>query len=134
MNTAESVVRLFYECCSFPPGGHPDWERLRTLFNPHGIIVPPAADTDGTVECLSVSEFVERYTSPFESLRGAGFTETEIFETSTVFGVVAQRVSGYQVSTGSDVIAFRGINCFQLVRPEPDQDWQIVSLAWDRIS
>lgn len=124
------TVLKFYELISFVPGGAPRWIEMEALFHPGAVIVPPMSDTDGVSTAFTFPNFVLHFQPQFDKLRDEGFVEREVFESTSVFGAVAQRVSAYEISSGVTTIPFRGVNMFHLVRPA--ETWLISSLIWDR--
>lgn len=126
------LVTRFYDSISFTAGGAPNWESLAELFHESAVIIPPAADTNNKISAMFLPEFVAHLRPVFDSLRQDGFTERELYDTTTVFSDVAQRASGYAITHGGTVVPFRGMNLFQFVRA--NSSWQITSLVWDRVA
>lgn len=136
VTSIDAVVRALYEGVSFPPGGAPDWERLRALFLPEGLLIPPR--TDPSRERLVATFDVWKSRSE-EALRGMlrelaekGFTEWELARRTESWGSIAQLFSSYAggfAAEDSTRPFWRGINSIQLLHDE--ERWWIVSIAWD---
>ena len=133
--SVDAIVAALYASVSHPPGGSPDFERLRGVFLYVGMLIPPkrAGDQDFTV--LDVDQFAERYrkgaAARSEKGAGAGFVEKEIARRTDCFGNVCQVFSTYESRhAASDPTPFeRGINSIQLVRD--GERWWIASVIWD---
>jgi hypothetical protein len=130
--TINSTVLSVYESVSFRPGGAPDWERLRSLFFPGAIIVPPKRAGAGVVT-LDIEGFIERFKKSMETLNleKEGFIEAGIAHRVESFGAIAHVFSTYEGrNTPEDAAPFlRGINSIQLLK-EGGRYW-VLALAWD---
>lgn len=127
----DAIVGALYASVSFPPGGSPDWTRLRSLFHPGGRLIPPAADEP--VQALPVEEFV-RLSSRFirtSELQARGFHEAEVSRRTETFGRIAHVFSVYESRhTPGDREPFsRGINSIQLVFD--GGRWWVLTVLWE---
>ena len=133
--SVDSIVAALYASVSHPPGGSPDFERMRGIFLYVGMLVPPVkpgqeimgTDIDGFS-----SRFQRGAAARKEKEEGpTGFFEREIARRQDCFGNVCQIFSTYESRhTASDDKPFeRGINSIQLVRD--GKRWWIASVAWD---
>ena len=133
--SVDSIVAALYASVSHPPGGSPDFERMRGIFLYVGMLVPPVkpgqeimgADIDGFSSRFQRGEAARKdkgETTP-------GFFEREISRRTDCFGNVCQIFSTYESRhAASDEKPFeRGINSIQLVRD--GKRWWIASVAWD---
>jgi hypothetical protein len=133
--SVESIVAALYACVSHPPGGSPDFERMREIFLYVGMLVPPVRPgqeiTGSDIDGFS-SRFQRNAAARKEKGEGAqGFFEKEIARRTDCFGNVCQVFSTYESRhTPNDEKPFeRGVNSIQLVRD--GKRWWIASVAWD---
>ena len=128
----DAVVRALYEAISFPPGGQPDWDRLRSLFAPGARLIPPKSDDGSPVHVLDVESFIAQASHQLQVNEPArqGFVEVEIARRTEAFGNIAHVFSTYEArqATAEPAIA-RGINSIQLLRD--GGRWWVVTIFWD---
>jgi hypothetical protein len=103
-------------------------QRIRDLFIPQGIIVRTCG---ANTEVFSVPEFI----APRERMLNDGtlmdLCEQEEWETTEIFGNVAQRFLAYR-KTGvlhGERFDTRGMQTIQFVRK--DGEWKMSAMAWD---
>ncbi|MCA1613321.1 MAG: hypothetical protein LC800_04005 [Acidobacteria bacterium] len=96
--TIDSTIDALYRAISFPPGGRPRWESLRSLFLPGGRVIPPKREGDRHVAVLSVDEFVARSDELFAAygLVETGFDERDTHRVTEQFGNAAHVFSTYE--------------------------------------
>ena len=128
---AAEIARLtsaFFDAVSFAPGARPDYEQIRTLFADRGLLVKNTGDAP---EITTVDEFIAPRQELVDSGRLTAFSETEISQTTDVFGTIAQRWSEYAKSgtTDGEDFAARGVISTQFVLT-PD-GWRMFSMIWD---
>jgi hypothetical protein len=118
------LFRLF----SPVPGATVSLQRLHDLFIPQGIIVRTCGPN---AEVFSIAEFI----APRERLLNGGglvhLREHEEWETTEIFGNVAQRFLAYR-KTGvlhGERFDTRGMQTIQFVRK--DGQWKMSAMAWD---
>jgi hypothetical protein len=124
----DELTAEFFRLFSSKGGAAVSLQRIHDLFIPQGIIVRTCGpDT----EVFTLSEFI----APREILLNDGslvdFCEREEWETTEIFGNVAQRFLTYR-KTGAlhgERFDTRGMNTIQFVRK--DGDWKMSALAWD---
>ena len=134
--SVDSIVAALYASVSHPPGGSPDFDRMRVIFLYVGMLVPPVkpgqeimgADIDGFSSRFQRGEAARKEKGEAAS---PGFYEREISRRTDCFGNVCQIFSTYESRrAASDEKPFeRGINSIQLVRD--GKRWWIASVAWD---
>src|ERR1700734_950980 len=124
----DELTAEFFRLFSPTPGATVSLQRIHDLFIPQGIIVRTCGPN---TEVFSISEFI----APRELLLNDGslvdLCEREEWETTEIFGNVAQRFLAYR-KTGvlhGERFATRGMNTIQFVRK--DGDWKMSALAWD---
>jgi hypothetical protein len=119
---------------SHGPEYEPNWDRLRALFLPQAIIVPPRRPDAETFAVLDVNAFEDRIRKYIAGRREKGeplgFTEREIARRENCFGNVCQVFSTYEtVRAPKDPTPFaRGIHSIQLVHD--GHRWWIAALVW----
>lgn len=132
--SVDSIVAALYASVSHPPGGSPDFERMRGIFLYVGMLVPPVRPgqeiTGSDIDGFS-SRFQRNAAARKEGEAAPGFFEREIARRTDCFGNVCQVFSTYESRhLASDEKPFeRGINSIQLVRD--GKRWYIASVAWD---
>ena len=129
----DAIVRALYASIGFPPGGAPDYERLRKLFVPGARMYPPSDDGD-LVESLELERFFEmsrRAIAGSPALSERGFHESEVARRTEAYASIAQVFSTYEARHSPDDAdpMSRGINSIQLVRREGK--WWVLTMAWD---
>lgn len=131
--TIDSTIDALYRAISFPPGGRPRWDALRSLFLPGGRLIPPKREGDPHVAVLSVDEFIARSDELFAAfgLVETGFDERDTHRITEQFGNAAHVLSTYESRRApEDAEPFqRGVNSIQLVRD--GGRWWAVTIFWD---
>jgi hypothetical protein len=132
----EAIVAALYASVSHAPEASPNWERMRTIFLPVGMLVPPRKPEEALFTVIDVDGFEERFKKSMAAAKEkgtppTGFYEKELSRRTDCFGNVCQIFSTYESRhTESDAKPFvRGINSIQLVRD--GQRWWIASVIWD---
>lgn len=134
--SVDSALAALYESVSHPADAEPNWDRLRELFLPVGMLIPPKRPQEDIFTVLDVDAFQDRVRkgAAAQKQKGeatAGFFEREIARRTDCFGNVCQIFSTYESRhTPADATPFvRGINSIQLVRD--GRRWWIASVVWD---
>ena len=124
----DELTAEFFQLFSSKTDAAVNLQRIHDLFIPQGIIVRTCGPE---TEVFTLSEFI----APREILLNDGglvdFREREEWETTEIFGNVAQRFLAYR-KTGvlhGERFDTRGMNTIQFVRK--DGDWKMSALAWD---
>lgn len=134
-SSVDALVAGLYASVSHGPEYEPNWDRLRKLFLPGALIVPPRPDDAEAVRPLSVEEFVDRIRGFIAAREQAGeppgFTERETERRTACFGRMCQVFSSYEiVRFPRDPMPFRrGIQSLQLL--DDGHRWWIASMVWD---
>ncbi|MFC5001737.1 DUF4440 domain-containing protein [Dactylosporangium cerinum] len=120
----ETLLHDFFRAVSFEPGGRPDYEAIRTLFIPEGLLVkaPEVATVDG---------FIAPRLALVESGALTQFHESERSGETQVFGNVAQRWSVYDKRGVQDGVAFAAAGRISTQFVRTPSGWLITSMAWD---
>ena len=124
----DELTAEFFQLFSSKTDAAVNLQRIHDLFIPQGIIVRTCGPN---AEVFSIAEFI----APRERLLNGGglvhLREHEEWETTEIFGNVAQRFLAYR-KTGvlhGERFDTRGMNTIQFVRK--DGDWKMSALAWD---
>jgi len=132
----EAIVAALYASVSHAPDASPNWERMRAIFLPVGMLVPPRKPDEAIFTVVDVDGFEERFKKSVAAAKEkgtgpTGFYEKELSRRTDCFGNICQIFSTYESRhTESDAQPFvRGINSIQLVRD--DERWWIASVIWD---
>jgi len=131
--SASAIVKAMYDCVSFPPGRQPDYNRLRTLFHPNAIVIPPRTEHAAPFTVMDVETFISRsrHYVITEGMERKGFHEKEIARRSESFGSITHILSTYESRhqpTDATTIQ-RGVNSIQLGRDS--KRWWVLSILWD---
>ena len=133
--TVDTAIEALYASVSHGPDAEPDWKRMRELFLPVGMLIPPKPARDDIFTVLDVDGFQERVRKGAAAAKAKGestaFFEKEVARKTDCFGNVCQVFSTYEGRRSpTDEKPFaRGINSIQLVRDETG--WHIASVVWD---
>jgi len=103
-----SVVRSAWSCeffraVAFEAGSEPAYGNIHALFIELGILIK---NTSPTPEISSVHEFIEPRRALVSSGALTRFHESELFESTVIFGNVAHRFSAYKKCGTSNGVAF----------------------------
>ncbi|MGZ8702618.1 MAG: hypothetical protein ACXWZY_10070 [Gaiellaceae bacterium] len=124
----DRLTTEFFRAVSFEAGGAPSYENITTLFIEGGLLIK---NTGTTPEVSSVRQFIE----PRDALVKAGtltrFSESELSESTQIFGNVAHRFSAYAKSGTSGGVPFeaRGMITTQFIGTPAG--WKMSAMAWD---
>jgi hypothetical protein len=124
----DALTTELFRIFSPAPGATVSLQRIHDLFIPQGIIVRTCGPN---TEVFSISEFI----APRERMLNDGslvdLREHEEWETTEIFGNVAQRFLAYR-KTGvlhGERFDTRGMQTIQFVRK--DGEWKMSAMAWD---
>ena len=118
----------FFRAVSFESGSAPSYEDIHALFIERGLLIK---NTGSTPEISSVREFIEPRNALVSSGTLTRFNESELSESTAIFGNVAHRFSAYSKSGTSGGIAFaaKGMITTQFINTATG--WKISCMAWD---
>lgn len=131
----DAIVAALYACVTHAPDAMPDFERMRGIFLPVGMLIPPKKPNEDIFTTLDVDQFADRFKKGIAARKDkgdpAGFVEREVSKRADCFGNVCQIFSTYEARyTASDEKPFtRGINSIQIVKD--GRRWWIASVVWD---
>jgi hypothetical protein len=133
--SVDAIIAALYASVSHPADAEPDWARMRAIFLPVGMLIPPKKPQEDLFTVLDVDGFQDRVVKGAAAAKQKGdstaFFEKEVARKSDCFGNICQIFSTYEARRApSDEKPFmRGINSIQLVRD--GKTWWIASVIWD---
>ena len=133
--SVDAIVKGLYESVSHGSDAEPNWKRMRDIFLPVGMLVPPKRASEDIFTVLDVDAYEERTKKWMSTAKAKGestaFFETEVARKTDCFGNVCQVFSTYASRHAPDDAKpfMRGINSIQLVRD--GSRWWIASVVWD---
>jgi hypothetical protein len=118
----EELVAAFFAAVSFKP--RPDYERIRGLFLPQGLLIRPP-------DVMDLDTFIAPRAQSVADGELTEFEEYEISGHTEAFGDVAHRFCHYgkRGVRNGEAFAARGAISTQFVRTS--EDWRISVMAWD---
>ena len=134
-SSVDAIIAALYECVSHGPEYEPNWTRMRNVFIPVGMIVPPRKSTEDLFTVLNVDGFREHVQRALAAAKEKGeptsFFEKEVARRLDCFGNVCQAFSTYEARRAPfDQKPFAtGINSIQLLND--GQRWWVASITWD---
>ena len=120
--TVDAVVSALYGSVSHGPDAEPDWKRMRSIFLPVGMLIPPKRPREDMFTVLDVDGFQERVQTSMAAAKAKGettaFFEKEVARRTDCFGNVCQIFSTYEArhAPADEKPFVRGINSIQLVK------------------
>jgi len=133
--SVDAIIKGLYESVSHGPDGEPKWKRMRDIFLPVGMLIPPKRASEDIFTVLDVDAYEERTKKWMTTAKAKGestaFFETEVARKTDCFGNVCQVFSTYasRHSPGDEKPFMRGINSIQLVKD--GSRWWVASVVWD---
>ena len=124
----DELMGRFLRAVSFEQGGHPSYGELPELFVSSARLI---RSSGASPEISSVDEFVRARQDAVDAGELTSFEETELSETTELFGNIAHRFSPYgkRGATDRGPIEVRGAISTQFIRTAVG--WRISSMAWD---
>jgi len=124
----DRLTNEFFRAVSFEAGETPPYEDIYALFIETGLIIK---NTAATPEISTVRQFIEPRMAMVRSGEMTRFNETELSESTEVFGKVAHRFNSYAKSGTIKGVAFtaRGMVSTQFI--QTPAGWKISAMAWD---
>ncbi len=133
--SVNAMIAALYAAVSHPDGQDPDWARMRNLFLPVGMLVPPKGPNQDMFTVVDVDGFRDLFQQGMAAAKQRGetnaFYEIEVARQLDCFGNVCQAFSTYESRRApTDEKPFmRGINSIQLLND--GRRWWIASIVWD---
>jgi len=127
-DVVQSLIEQFFAAVSFPEGGAPQYERIRDLFVPEGLLIKNSADEP---EISGLDAFIAPRQELFDSGRLTSFEEVEVAARTEAFGNVAHRLSTYHKRGIQDGVAFEATGIITTQFIATPTGWRMTSMAWD---
>jgi hypothetical protein len=133
--SVDAILNALYESVSHPDGAEPNWARMRGIFLPVGMLIPPKRPNEDMFTVLDVDQFRERVQKGAAAAKQkgepTGFFEKEVARKLDCFGNVCQAFSTYEARRAqADEKPFvRGINSIQMLND--GERWWVASVVWD---
>ena len=124
----DRITAEFFHAVSFESGETPPYENIQTLFVEAGLLIKNTATMP---EISTVCQFV----APRQAMVASGeltrFRESELSETTEIFGNIAHRFSAYEKSGTLKGVPFhaRGMISTQFILTPAG--WKMSAMAWD---
>ena len=124
----DRLTAEFFRAVSFKAGETPPYESIYALFIESGLLIK---NTASTPEISTLQQFIESRQAMVRSGELACFREVELFETTEIFGNVAQRFSAYAKTGTLKGVPFeaRGMISTQFILTP--SGWKMSAMAWD---
>jgi hypothetical protein len=124
----DRLMAAFFRAVSFDMGESPHYDDIYRLFIESGLLIKNSA---ATPEISTVGQFVEPRQATVRSGALTSFRETELSDSTEIFGNVAQRFSAYAKSGTLNGVPFtaRGMIATQFIMTPAG--WRISAMAWD---
>ena len=124
----DRLTAEFFRSVSFESGQTPPYENVQSLFIEAGLLIKNSASTP---EIATVREFLAPRRAMVASGELTRFRESELSETTQIFGNVAHRFSAYEKSGTLKGTPFeaRGMISTQFVLTP--SGWKMSAMAWD---
>lgn len=124
----DHLTSEFFRAVSFELGEVPPYEIIRGLFIDAGLLVK---NTGTEPEISGIAQFIEPRLALVRAGELTRFREAELFESTQIFGNVAQRFSAYEKSGTMKGVPFeaRGMICTQFIATP--SGWRMTAMAWD---
>lgn len=133
--SVDAMIAALYASVSHPDSQDPDWVRMRNLFLPVGMLVPPKRADQDMFTVVDVDGFRDLFRQGMAATKQRSetnaFYETEVARRLDCFGNVCQAFSTYESRRApTDAKPFMsGINSIQLLND--GRRWWIASIVWD---
>src|SRR6266566_1515376 len=124
----QSLIGEFFAAVSFPQGGAPQYDRIRGIFIPEGLLIKNSGETP---EISSLDAFIAPRQELVDTGRLTAFDEVELAARTEAFGNVAHRLSTYEKRGVQDGVAFSAIGIITTQSIATPAGWRITAMAWD---
>jgi hypothetical protein len=124
----EVLIGEFFAAVSFPEGGAPQYDRIRDLFVPEGLLIKNSGDVP---EISGVEAFIAPRQDLVDAGRLTSFEEIEVAARTERFGNVAHRLSTYEKRGVQDGTAFAAVGIITTQFIATPAGWRMTAMAWD---
>jgi hypothetical protein len=132
--TVEGVMTELYAAVTRAPGKPFEWNRLRAIMLPNGVMLPQRRQTQNQDRMMSVDSFISWIDRGWKPIIGTpqdqGFFERQTNLVVEQYGDIAHAFTTYEKGPYEPRrVQARGINSVQLVKREGR--WWILAITWD---
>jgi hypothetical protein len=124
----QSLIGEFFAAVSFPEGGAPQYDRIRDVFIPEGLLIKNSGETP---EISGLDAFIAPRQELVDSGRLTSFDEVEVAARTEAFGNVAHRLSTYDKRGMQDGVAFSATGIITTQFIATPAGWRMAAMAWD---
>jgi hypothetical protein len=124
----QSLIAEFFAAVSFPEGGAPQYDRIRDVFIPEGLLIKNSGETP---EISGLDAFIAPRQELVDSGRLTSFDEVEVAARTEAFGNVAHRLSTYDKRGIQDGVAFSATGIITTQFIATPAGWRMAAMAWD---
>ena len=135
--TVSGIMTELYASVTRAPGAPFEWDRLRAIMHPAGIMVPQRGQAQGETRIMDVDAFIAWVDQGWKPIIGTaqdqGFHERQTNLIVEEFGDIAHAFTTYEKGPYEPRrVQARGINSVQLIKR--DGRWYVLSITWDEES
>jgi hypothetical protein len=124
----QSLIGEFFAAVSFPEGGSPNYQRIRDVFVPEGLLIKNSGEAP---EISGLDAFIAPRQELFDTGRLTSFSEVEVAARTEAFGNVAHRLSTYEKHGVQDGAAFSATGIITTHFIATPAGWRMTAMAWD---
>jgi hypothetical protein len=126
--TLQALIGGFFAAVSFPEGGAPQYDRIRDVFVPEGLLIKNSGEAP---EISGLDAFIAPRQELFDAGRLTSFEEVEVAARTETFGNVAHRLSTYEKRGVQDGAAFSATGIITTQFIATPAGWRMTAMAWD---
>jgi hypothetical protein len=126
--TLQTLIGEFFAAVSFPEGGAPQYDRIRDVFVPEGLLIKNSGEAP---EISGLDAFIAPRQELFDAGRLTSFEEVEVAARTETFGNVAHRLSTYEKRGVQDGAAFSATGIITTQFIATPAGWRMTAMAWD---
>jgi hypothetical protein len=124
----QALIGEFFAAVSFREGETPQYDRIRDLFVPDGLLIKNSGDVP---EISGVDAFIAPRQELVDAGRLISFEEIEVAARTERFGNVAHRLSTYEKRGVQDGVAFAATGIITTQFIATPAGWRMTAMAWD---
>jgi hypothetical protein len=124
----DRLTTEFFRAVSFEEGSTPRYADIHGLFIEPGLLIK---NTESTPEICTVAQFIEPRLAAVRAGQLTRFSESELCETTQIFGNVAHRFNSYAKSGTLDGKEFTGRGMISTQFVKTADGWKMTAMAWD---
>jgi hypothetical protein len=124
----QALIGEFFAAVSFPEGGAPQYDRIRDVFVPEGLLIKNSGEAP---EISGLDAFIAPRQELFDAGRLTSFEEVEVAARTEAFGNVAHRLTTYEKRGVQDGAAFSATGIIATQFIATPAGWRMTAMAWD---